>query len=45
MAEPDTIFLNGAYMNTNEDQMYIGVYRYRMHCSTRWYRTSHVDTG
>jgi len=28
MAEPDAIFKNGAYMNVNEGQMYIGVYRY-----------------
>ena len=28
MAGPDAIFINGAYMNVNEGQMYIGVYRY-----------------
>ena len=28
MAEPDAIFKNGAYMNVNEDKMYIGIYRY-----------------
>ena len=28
MAEPDAIFKIGAYMNVNEGQMYIGVYRY-----------------
>jgi len=28
MADPDAIFKNGAYMNVNEGQMYIGVYRY-----------------
>ena len=28
MAEPDAIFKNGAYMNVDEGQVYIGVYRY-----------------
>ena len=29
MAEPDAIFKNGAYMNVNEGNVYIGVYRYQ----------------
>ena len=28
MAEPDAIFKNGAYVNVNEGQVYIGWYRY-----------------
>ena len=28
MAEPDAIFKNGGYINVNEGQMYVGIYRY-----------------
>ena len=43
MAEPDAIFKNGAYMNVNECQMYIIVYRYPPNISSVVNNVDHWD--